>query len=39
VKVSNKQPVGVEHAPFQRVASLDGDADRVVYYYLDDKLV
>lgn len=37
VKVSQKPPVGVEHAPFQRVASLDGDGDRLVYYYLDDK--
>ncbi|XP_073963609.1 phosphoglucomutase 3-like protein nst [Choristoneura fumiferana] len=37
VKVSQKPPVGVEHAPFQRVASLDGDGDRIVYYYLDDK--
>ncbi|CAK1594573.1 unnamed protein product [Parnassius mnemosyne] len=37
VKVSQKPPVGVEHVPFQRVASLDGDGDRIVYYYLDDK--
>ncbi|XP_048001432.1 phosphoacetylglucosamine mutase [Leguminivora glycinivorella] len=37
VKVSQKPPVGVEHAPFQRVASLDGDGDRLVYYYLDDN--
>nr|AJG44540.1 N-phosphoacetylglucosamine mutase [Cnaphalocrocis medinalis] len=37
VKVSQTPPVGVEHAPFQRVASLDGDGDRIVYYYLDDK--
>ncbi|XP_038219448.1 phosphoacetylglucosamine mutase [Zerene cesonia] len=37
VKVSQKQPVGVEHVPYQRVASLDGDADRIVYYYLDDE--
>ncbi|CAH2096962.1 unnamed protein product [Euphydryas editha] len=37
VKVSQKPPVGVEHVPFQRVASLDGDGDRLVYYYLDDK--
>ncbi|CAH0721176.1 unnamed protein product, partial [Brenthis ino] len=36
VKVSQKPPVGVEHVPFQRVASLDGDGDRIVYYYLDD---
>ncbi|KAG6449073.1 hypothetical protein O3G_MSEX005870 [Manduca sexta] len=36
VKVSQKAPVGVEHAPFQRVASLDGDGDRLVYYYLND---
>ncbi|GBP55505.1 Phosphoacetylglucosamine mutase [Eumeta japonica] len=37
VKVSQKPPVGVEHVPYQRVASFDGDGDRVVYYYLDDK--
>ncbi|KAJ0170797.1 hypothetical protein K1T71_013569 [Dendrolimus kikuchii] len=36
VKVSQKPPVGVEHVPFQRVASLDGDGDRLVYYYLDN---
>ncbi|CAD0205498.1 unnamed protein product [Chrysodeixis includens] len=39
VKVSQKPPVGVEHAPFQRVASLDGDADRIIYYFLDDQNV
>ncbi|KAI5645642.1 phosphoglucomutase/phosphomannomutase, alpha/beta/alpha domain I domain-containing protein [Phthorimaea operculella] len=37
VKVSQKPPVGVEHAPNQRVASLDGDGDRLVYYFLDDN--
>ncbi|XP_072934714.1 phosphoacetylglucosamine mutase [Epargyreus clarus] len=37
VKVSQQPPVGVEHVAFQRVASLDGDGDRLVYYYLDDK--
>ncbi|KPJ03163.1 Phosphoacetylglucosamine mutase [Papilio xuthus] len=37
VKVSQQAPVGVEHKPWQRVASLDGDGDRIVYYYLDDK--
>lgn len=37
VKVSQKPPVGVEQVPFQRVASLDGDGDRIVYYYLDDN--
>ncbi|XP_004933071.1 phosphoacetylglucosamine mutase [Bombyx mori] len=37
VKVSQKPPVGVEHVPMQRVASLDGDSDRIVYYYVDDK--
>ncbi|KPJ19152.1 Phosphoacetylglucosamine mutase [Papilio machaon] len=37
VKVSQQPPVGVEHKPWQRVASLDGDGDRIVYYYLDDK--
>ncbi|XP_047539705.1 phosphoacetylglucosamine mutase [Vanessa atalanta] len=37
VKVSQKPPVGIEHVPFQRVASLDGDGDRLIYYYVDDK--
>ncbi|XP_068625415.1 phosphoacetylglucosamine mutase [Battus philenor] len=37
VKVSQRPPVGVEHVPFQRVASLDGDGDRIIYYYVDDK--
>lgn len=37
VKVSQQPPIGVEQVPFQRVASLDGDADRIVYYYVDDK--
>ncbi|CAH2059340.1 unnamed protein product, partial [Iphiclides podalirius] len=37
VKVTQKPPVGVEHIPFQRVVSLDGDGDRIVYYYLDDN--
>ncbi|XP_045488302.1 phosphoacetylglucosamine mutase [Pieris rapae] len=37
VKVSQKPPVGVEHVPYQRVASLDGDGDRIVYYYVDDS--
>ncbi|CAG9569248.1 unnamed protein product [Danaus chrysippus] len=36
VKVSQSVPVGVEHVPYQRVASLDGDGDRIVYYYVDD---
>ncbi|CAF4810244.1 unnamed protein product [Pieris macdunnoughi] len=37
VKVSQKPPVGVEHVPYQRVASLDGDGDRIVYYYVDES--
>ncbi|OWR45745.1 putative phosphoacetylglucosamine mutase [Danaus plexippus plexippus] len=36
VKVSQRVPVGVEHVPYQRVASLDGDGDRIVYYYVDN---
>ncbi|XP_048486536.1 phosphoacetylglucosamine mutase isoform X1 [Plutella xylostella] len=37
VKSTQTAPVGVEHVPWQRVASLDGDGDRIVYYYIDDK--
>ncbi|KAG7297440.1 hypothetical protein JYU34_019428, partial [Plutella xylostella] len=37
VKSTQTAPVGVEHEPWQRVASLDGDGDRIVYYYIDDK--
>ncbi|XP_052744975.1 phosphoacetylglucosamine mutase [Bicyclus anynana] len=36
VKVSQKPPVGMELTPLQRVASLDGDGDRLVYFYMDE---
>ncbi|GAO51668.1 Phosphoacetylglucosamine mutase [Saitoella complicata NRRL Y-17804] len=35
VKTNQKLPPGSHIAPQDRCASLDGDADRVVYYYLD----
>lgn len=33
VKTGQRGPVGVELVPWQRYASFDGDADRIVYYY------
>ncbi|XP_053619559.1 phosphoacetylglucosamine mutase isoform X2 [Plodia interpunctella] len=35
VKVSQSPPAGAELAPLQRAAALDGDGDRIVYYYID----
>lgn len=37
VKVSQCPPEGVTVTPLERWVSVDGDADRVVYFYLDDK--
>ncbi|KAJ8715632.1 hypothetical protein PYW07_010114 [Mythimna separata] len=37
VKVTQSPPKGITHPPFQRVASVDGDGDRIVYYYLDEQ--
>lgn len=34
VKVQQKPPTGVNMAPGQRWASFDGDADRIVYYFM-----
>lgn len=34
VKVQQKPPTGVNMAPGQRWASLDGDADRIVFYFI-----
>ncbi|KAK9374537.1 uncharacterized protein V1513DRAFT_445977 [Lipomyces chichibuensis] len=36
VKTQQKLPVGLEPAPFELYASLDGDADRIVFYYVDE---
>eukprot|EP00127_Corallochytrium_limacisporum_P007162 Clim_evm35s243 gene=Clim_evmTU35s243 len=36
VKVGQKAPAGMDLKPGDRAASLDGDADRVVYYYVND---
>ncbi|KAM6467090.1 phosphoacetylglucosamine mutase isoform 1-T1 [Liasis olivaceus] len=35
VKVHQKPPVGLEMNPGEKCCSLDGDADRIVYYYID----
>ncbi|KAK9491925.1 hypothetical protein V1508DRAFT_420368 [Lipomyces doorenjongii] len=37
VKTQQKLPVGLEPAPFELYASLDGDADRIVFYYVDES--
>ncbi|KAF5292435.1 hypothetical protein FQA39_LY13982 [Lamprigera yunnana] len=36
VKSQQSFPTGVTNEPNQRCASVDGDADRIVYYYNDD---
>nr|KAJ3418308.1 Phosphoglucomutase-3 [Polyrhizophydium stewartii] len=35
VKISQKAPEGIDLKPGQRWCSLDGDADRIVFYYAD----
>ncbi|KAG7454104.1 phosphoacetylglucosamine mutase [Solea senegalensis] len=37
VKVQQKPPTGVVINPGERCCSFDGDADRIVYYYLDSE--
>ncbi|GAA5888442.1 hypothetical protein JCM3774_002831, partial [Rhodotorula dairenensis] len=37
VKTGQRAPIGVELVPWHRYASFDGDADRIVYYYADDR--
>lgn len=37
VKIRQEKPKGMELEPNQRAASFDGDADRLVYYYIDDS--
>ncbi|BGP19103.1 hypothetical protein JCM10213_008050 [Rhodosporidiobolus nylandii] len=37
VKTKQQAPRNVELVPWQRYCSFDGDADRIVYYYADDK--
>ncbi|KAI8806469.1 hypothetical protein BJ742DRAFT_758695 [Cladochytrium replicatum] len=39
VKLYQKKPEGLELKPGGRYASLDGDADRIVFYYVDDDNV
>ncbi|NXA15825.1 AGM1 mutase, partial [Sapayoa aenigma] len=36
VKVHQKPPGGLDMKPSERCCSLDGDADRIVYYYKDE---
>ncbi|KAK9370999.1 hypothetical protein V1509DRAFT_615455 [Lipomyces kononenkoae] len=36
VKTQQKLPLGLQPAPYELYASLDGDADRIVFYYVDD---
>lgn len=35
VKTQQRAPRGVDLVPWQRYASFDGDADRIVFYYAD----
>lgn len=37
VKTRQKAPPSSKAAPLDRCCSLDGDADRIVYYYLDEQ--
>lgn len=37
VKVQQKAPIGFEIKPGERCCSFDGDADRIVYYYIDSE--
>ncbi|ORY77999.1 Phosphoacetylglucosamine mutase [Leucosporidium creatinivorum] len=37
VKTKQQAPPGTTLVPYQRYCSYDGDADRIVYYYADDK--
>ena len=37
VKVGQRAPVGLELVPGQRYASIDGDADRLIYYMADEN--
>ena len=39
VKVQQKSPESLPGTELRRCVSFDGDADRVVYYYTDDKEV
>ncbi|KAG0049826.1 Phosphoacetylglucosamine Mutase [Gryganskiella cystojenkinii] len=36
VKTGQRAPVGLKITPQDRCASFDGDADRIVYYYMDE---
>jgi phosphoacetylglucosamine mutase len=36
VKTGQRLPIGSNIKPGDRAASFDGDADRIVYYYVDE---
>lgn len=36
VKLNQAKPEGMDLKPGMRACSLDGDADRIVYYYVDN---
>ncbi|KAI8613507.1 hypothetical protein BC830DRAFT_1192376 [Chytriomyces sp. MP71] len=36
VKIKQSKPSGMDLAPGQRACSLDGDADRIVFYFMDE---
>lgn len=37
VKTKQRAPPSSNAAPFERCCSLDGDADRIIYYFIDDN--
>ncbi|XP_066601785.1 phosphoacetylglucosamine mutase [Prorops nasuta] len=37
VKTRSKLPLNSSNKPYVRLASIDGDADRLVYFYVDDQ--
>ena len=37
VKINQKKPLGLDITPGQRCASLDGDADRIVFYFQNNQ--
>lgn len=37
MKVQQKAPEGIPHVPNARCVSVDGDADRIVYYFTDEN--
>lgn len=37
MKIRQEPPINTHLIPLMRYASLDGDADRIVYYYVDEQ--